>query len=84
MKQAFGLVWRPWGVFYLKNKFSGEQKSLKTSDRSEAQRILQAYNESKCQPHFNLALARVYLKHFVIARTFHFQALDLQWAVRRP
>jgi hypothetical protein len=23
-------------------------------------------------------------KHFVIARTFHFQALDLQWAARRP
>jgi len=61
MKQAFGLVRRPWGVFYLKNKISGEQKSLKTSDRSEAQRILQAYNETKCQPHFNLALARVYL-----------------------
>jgi len=61
MKQAFGLVWRPWGVFYLQNKITGEQKSLKTSDRSEAQRILQAHNESKCQPHFNLALARVYL-----------------------
>lgn len=61
MKQAFGLFWRPWGVIYLKNKISGEQKSLKTSDRSEAQRILQAYNKSKCQPHFNLALARVYL-----------------------
>ena len=23
-------------------------------------------------------------QHFVIARTFHFQALDLQWAARRP
>jgi hypothetical protein len=61
MKQAFGLVRRPWGVFYLKNKICGEQKSLKTSDKSEAQRILQAHNESKCHPHFNLALARVYL-----------------------
>ena len=61
MKQAFGLVRRPWGVFYLKNKISGEQKSLKTSDKFEAQRILQAHNESECQPHFNLSLARVYL-----------------------
>jgi hypothetical protein len=59
MKQAFGLVRRPWGVFYLKNKITGEQKSLKTSDRFEAQRILQAHNESECQPHFNLSLARV-------------------------
>ena len=61
MKQAFGLVRRPWGVFYLKNKITGEQKSLKTSDKLEAQRILQAHNETKCQPHFNLSLARVYL-----------------------
>jgi hypothetical protein len=40
MKQAFGLVRRPWGIFYLKHKITGEQKSLKTSDKHEAQRIL--------------------------------------------
>jgi integrase len=61
MKQTFGLVRRPWGVFYLKNKTTGQQTSLKTSDKHEAQRILQAHNESACQPHFNLSLARVYL-----------------------
>jgi hypothetical protein len=61
MKQAFGLVRRPWGVFYLKHKITGEQKSLKTNDKHEAQRILQAHNETECQPHFNLSLARVYL-----------------------
>jgi hypothetical protein len=61
MKQAFGLIRRPWGVFYLKNKISGQQTSLKTSDKAEAQRILQAHNESEYQPHFNLSLARVYL-----------------------
>ncbi len=44
MKQAFGLVRRPWGVFYLKNKISSQQTSLKTSDKNEAQRILQAHN----------------------------------------
>jgi integrase len=61
MKQQFGLIRRPWGVFYLKNKISGEQVSLKTRDKAEAQRLLQAHNESGSQPHFNLALARVYL-----------------------
>ena len=61
MKQQFGLIQRPWGVFYLKHKISGEQTSLKTRDRAEAQRLLQAYNESETQPHFNLALARVYM-----------------------
>jgi integrase len=61
MKQAFGLVRRPWGVFYLKNKITGVQTSLKTSNKQEAERILQAHNESENQPHFNLSLARVYL-----------------------
>ena len=61
MKQQFGLIRRPWGVFYLKNKVTGEQTSLKTSDRAEAQRLLQAHNEAESQPHFNLALARVYI-----------------------
>ena len=56
MKQQFGLIRRPWGVFYLKNKITGEQTSLKTSDREEAQRLLQARNEAESQPHFNLAL----------------------------
>ncbi len=56
-----GLIRRPWSVFYLKNKISGVQTSLKTNDKHEAQRILQAHNESECQPHFNLSLARVYL-----------------------
>jgi integrase len=61
MKQQFGLVRRPWGVFYLKNKINGEQVSLKTRDKAEAQRLLQAHNESESQPQFNLTLARVYL-----------------------
>jgi integrase len=61
MKQVFGLIRRPWGVYYIKNKATGEQKSIKTSDKAEAQRILQAHNESESQPHFNLSLARVYL-----------------------
>ncbi|HEX7469342.1 MAG TPA: hypothetical protein VF437_01205, partial [Verrucomicrobiae bacterium] len=61
MKQTFGLVRRPWDVFYLKNKITGVQTSLKTNDKHEAQRILQAHNETKSQPHFNLSLARVYL-----------------------
>jgi hypothetical protein len=61
MKQEFGLIKRPWGVYYLKNKTTGEQTSLKTRDWPEAQRLLQAHNETKSQPHFNLALARVYI-----------------------
>jgi integrase len=61
MKQPFGLIKRPWGVYYLKNKTTGEQTSLKTRDKTEAQRLLQAHNDTESQPHFNLALARVYI-----------------------
>jgi integrase len=61
MKLQFGLIKRPWGVYYLKNKTTGEQTSLKTHDRAEAERLLQAYNESESQPHLNVALARVYM-----------------------
>jgi integrase len=61
MKQQFGLIRRPWGVFYIKNKTTGEQISLKTKDKTEALRLLQAQNGAVEQPHFNLALARVYI-----------------------
>jgi integrase len=61
MKQQFGLIRRPWGAFYLKNKTTGEQTSLKTKDKNEALRLLQAQNGAVEQPHFNLALARVYI-----------------------
>ena len=61
MKQRFGLIKRPWGVYYLKNKTTGEQSSLKTRDEAESHRLLQAHNDTESQPHFNLALARVYM-----------------------
>lgn len=61
MKQTFGLLKRPWGVYYLKNKLTGEQTSLKTSNKQEALRLLAARNEAENHPHFSLALARVYM-----------------------
>ncbi len=48
-------------VFYLKDKLSGAQTSLKTSDKHEATRLLAAKNESESQPAMNLGLARVYM-----------------------
>jgi hypothetical protein len=61
MQQQFGLIQRPWGVYYLKNKVTGEQTTLKTRDKEEALRLLAARNDSESQPHLNLALARVYM-----------------------
>jgi len=68
MKPQFGLIQRPWGVFYLKNKLTGEQTTLKTRDRAEAQRLLQAYNDAESQPHLNHALGMEWLLKSVIPR----------------
>jgi integrase len=49
------------GFFYIENKITGKQSTLKTRDRAEAQRLVQAHNDAYNQSIFNLALARVYL-----------------------
>jgi hypothetical protein len=61
MKQRYGLIRRPWGVYYIKDKVTGAQTTLKTDDKAEAQRLLNAKNEAETQPALNLSLARVYL-----------------------
>lgn len=61
MKNQFGLIKRPWGVYYLKNKSTGEQKSLDTRDKVAAEKLLHTHNEAHAQAHLNLQLARVYL-----------------------
>jgi hypothetical protein len=49
------------GVFYWQENDSGKQGTLRTSDRHEAQRLLNAMNESHREPTLNLNLARAYL-----------------------
>jgi len=61
MKQKFGLIKRPWGVYYMKDKTTGTQTSLKTSDKAEAIRLLNARNEAEVQPQMNIHLARIYM-----------------------
>jgi len=48
-------------VFYWQENTSKKQGTLRTSDRHEAQRLLNAMNESRRQPTLNLNLARAYL-----------------------
>jgi integrase len=49
------------GVFYWQENDSKKQGSLRTSDRREAERVLNAMNESHREPTLNLNLARAYL-----------------------
>jgi hypothetical protein len=49
------------GVFYWQDNGSKKQGTLRTSDKHEAERLLNAMNESHRQPTINLNLARAYL-----------------------
>src|SRR5260370_13172060 len=49
------------GVFYWQENDSKKQKTLCTSDKREAERLLNAMNESHSEPPLNLNLARAYL-----------------------
>src|SRR6266446_3492672 len=49
------------GVFYWQENTSKKQGTLRTTDRREAERVLNAMNESHREPTLNLNLARAYL-----------------------
>jgi integrase len=49
------------GIFYWQANDSSKQGTLRTSDRREAERLLNAMNESHREPTLNLNLARAYL-----------------------
>ena len=49
------------GVFYWQENDSQKQGTLRTSDKREAERLLNAMNESYREPTLNLNLARAYL-----------------------
>ena len=49
------------GIFYWQENESSKQGTLRTSDKREAERLLNAMNESHREPTLNLNLARAYL-----------------------
>ena len=61
MKHRFGIIKRPWGVYYSKDKQTGQQESLGTRNKAEAAELLNAKNEAHQQPMLNWAKARTYL-----------------------
>ena len=50
------------GIYFLQNNQNGQQQSLKTRNKAEAQSLLHASNEAHRQPFLNLQLAKTYLK----------------------
>ena len=62
MKHQFILFQRS-GIFYCEDTGTGKQTSLRTRDRTEAERLLAAKLEAVRLPAMNLQIAQVYLQH---------------------
>ena len=60
MQNRFALF-RRGPVYYCEDRTTGQQKSLRTRNGSEAAKIVQAKNDACSQPLLNLVLAKTYL-----------------------
>src|ERR1035441_611412 len=60
MKTKYTLFRRN-GIYYSQDSATGQQKSLRTRDETEALQLISAHNEAHRQPVLNLQLARAYL-----------------------
>jgi len=63
MKNAYRFFKGKSGYFYIQENSTGRQKSLKTTDRREAEKLLNAANEARQSPDLNLHLGKTYLAH---------------------
>ena len=79
MKKAYRLYRRRrTGVYYLQNNRTGEQQSLRTSDKSQAEQILRAKNSVHEAPSLNLDVGLAYISHAdpkLVTRTWK-EAMD--------
>lgn len=60
MKEKYWLCKRR-NVFFSYDSTTGKRESLRTNDKTEAKRIVQAKNEAARQPALNITIARAYL-----------------------
>jgi len=87
MKTRYRLIFRGTrgGMFYCVDKLTGKRTSLQTTNRDEAQQIVDAKNNSLRQPVLNLQIAKAYLAgsdNGVATRTWQ-QALDSLTGTKR-
>jgi hypothetical protein len=61
MKSHFRLFRRGNGIYFCEDRQTGIQQSLRTKDKSEAARLLNAKNEGQADPGLSLHIARAYL-----------------------
>jgi integrase len=87
MKTRYRLIYRGTrgGMFYSVDKVTGKRTSLQTTDKDEAQQIIDAKNNSVRQPLLNLQIAKAYLAgsdNGIASRTWQ-QALDSLTSTKR-
>jgi integrase len=78
MKLRYRMFRKASGIYFIENRVTGQQKSLKTRDKEAAVRIFNAQNEAHEQPAINLQIARAYLMAsdpLVVRRTWQ-HAMD--------
>src|SRR5665213_3058784 len=61
MKHRYWIYQRHGGLYYIEDAKTGKRRSLRTTDRREAQRLRDAENQAVEQPMLNLALGKAYL-----------------------
>jgi len=61
MPERYRKFKRAWGTYYVYDTVTGNSVSLKTRDKAEAGKKVNAMNEAERQPSINLGLAKVYL-----------------------
>jgi len=60
-KERYRIYRRGNGIYYLQDKKTGKQESLKTKDKVEAARLAGARNQAFEQPALNVSMAKAYL-----------------------
>jgi hypothetical protein len=61
LQQRYRKFKRTWGTFFAYDNLTGNSVTLKTKNKVEAERKVQAMNQAESQPAMNLGLARVYM-----------------------
>jgi hypothetical protein len=71
INQRYWLFRRDKGFYYLEDSQTGKRRSLRTTDRRQAERVRDAEKHAVEQPMLNLALGRTYLAAIDPALTRH-------------
>jgi hypothetical protein len=61
MQNRYWIFQRSNGVYYLQDRVTGKQTSLRTTSRVEAERLFAARNQAVEQPAMNVSMAKAYL-----------------------